>query len=190
MAKPLPKQQELLGLLRYDPKSGRLYFRERCPDMFPDGAQFDRHHSCAKWNTRLAGRLADTEISNAGYRRVVLWKQRYAAHRIVWKMLHGEDPAIIDHKNGCRADNRERNLINGTRRSNQRNTKRMSNNTSGRTGVHWCNTKRRWIASVVDLAGKRRKRSFLSKAEAVAGRHELQKGMGYTERHGRREARR
>ncbi|WP_220386166.1 HNH endonuclease signature motif containing protein, partial [Klebsiella pneumoniae] len=45
-----------------------------------------------------------------GYIRVKVDGALVMAHRIVWKMLHGDEPSFIDHINGDRSDNRPKNL--------------------------------------------------------------------------------
>lgn len=49
--------------------------------------------------------------------------QYYAAHRLAWVYMTGEQPDIIDHINGLRHDNSWSNLRNGTHRDNCLNKK-------------------------------------------------------------------
>ncbi|MGU3904773.1 HNH endonuclease [Escherichia coli] len=53
----------------------------------------------------------------------------------------------IDHINGIRHDNRIENLRLVKKSANQRNRIKLSkNNSSGISGVYFCNTRKRWIA--------------------------------------------
>lgn len=58
------------------------------------------------------------------------------AHRIVWWMVHGREPSLIDHINGVRTDNRLCNLREVTRRVNAQNKRPENpNNRFGLLGV-------------------------------------------------------
>jgi hypothetical protein len=92
----------------------------------------------------LAGYLHST-----GYRCVEIDHQIYLAHRIIWKMTTGNDPAIlIDHKDGDKANNRRSNLREATKGENQRNSKKSVSNTSGVKGVCWDVQAQRWRAQL------------------------------------------
>jgi len=107
-------------LLRYDAWSGKLYWRSRTPEMFggDDKVSLGKWRS---WTTRFAGREAFTAIMNNGYRASMLDGKLYLAHRIIWKLVHDEEPDVIDHINRDRTDNRLRNLRNVTQAANLQN---------------------------------------------------------------------
>jgi hypothetical protein len=96
-AKELPAIEELNAAFTYDAESGRLMWKVR-----PDER--------SSWNTRFAGKEAFTCINNSGYRSGTFSGRGYLAHRIIWKMVHGDEPGQIDHINGDRTDNRAVNL--------------------------------------------------------------------------------
>jgi HNH endonuclease len=77
-----------------------------------------------------------------GYRRVCVDQVSYARHRLIWKMLKGYDPDIIDHINGIPGDDRIENLQNTTQRHN---TQKSLNTTDRKIqlplGVHPCKSK-------------------------------------------------
>lgn len=138
-AKELPDPEYLRQRLRYEPETGKLYWRER-PDM-PTG-----------WNARYAGALAFNTPHKDGYRRGRIAGTSILAHRVVWAVVHGFWPTQeIDHENGDPADNRVANLREASRADNNRNRARGRNNTSGVVGVNWCGRERRWH---VQLAGR------------------------------------
>lgn len=79
----------LVNLLRYDAATGDLFWCQGHP---------------------RAGHLAG-RVGPDGYRRIRSKEASVAAHRVVWRILRGEWPALgLDHINGNRADNRIENL--------------------------------------------------------------------------------
>lgn len=73
-------------------------------------------------------------------------------HREVMGAKKGEE---LDHKNRNKLDNRKSNLHLTDRVGNCRNRGVMSHNTSGVSGVHWLESKRRWIVRIGDGSSKR-----------------------------------
>jgi hypothetical protein len=88
--KPIPSVAEITKRYRYDAQSGLFYWRSD-PEII----------AC---NIRQGG---------AGYRTLYFPKpvRDIAAHRVVWKLITGNDPqGVVDHINGIRDDNRPDNL--------------------------------------------------------------------------------
>lgn len=106
--KPLPSAAELRALFRYDPSRGLLFWRARASAYF---------------NARFAGRAAGSlhygflcvGVKGWGILRV---------HRVIWKMMHDEEPEVVDHIDGNRANNRLRNLRAATCAQNNVNRRR------------------------------------------------------------------
>jgi hypothetical protein len=70
-------------------------------------------------------------------------------HRIIWKMMTGEDPDLeIDHVNGSRADNSWANLRPATHTQNSQNKRLLAANRSGFKGVSFDARKNRRRASI------------------------------------------
>jgi len=91
--KQLPSQETLRGLFSYDPDTGHL-------------TNLSTRSSRAVKGDR-AGSLMGT-----GYRRILIDNVEYGEHRLIWKLVYGEDPNIIDHINSLPCDNRLCNLRN------------------------------------------------------------------------------
>src|SRR3546814_9559270 len=99
----MPPQDELARLLRYDEATGDLYWMER-----PGSNRF---------NGARAGKLANHE-SRLGYMVVTIHRKHWMAHRIIWKLIYGEEPTEVDHISGRRNDHRLSNLRASDRQTN------------------------------------------------------------------------
>lgn len=131
---PLPSFEELHSIFEY--KDGVLYYKD------------DRGSNKTK------GKAAGV-FDGKGYVLVSINKRLYKAHRIIFKMIHGFDPDVIDHVDGNKSNNAIENLRNATKAQNGWNCKTKTENASGVKGVHWCNEKNKWIAKLrIDGARK------------------------------------
>lgn len=110
-------QARLKELLRYEPETGVFtWLVAPRRGMFP-GDVAGCWSEPAGWVIRVDCRL-------------------YLAHRLAWLYMTGEWPKNeIDHIDVSRRNNRWANLREATRRQNQANTPKQSNNTSGFKGV-------------------------------------------------------
>lgn len=177
----LPSQDVLNQFLRYDPDSGKLFWRARTDDMFTGGD--DRTN--AAWNSRYAGKEAFITANVKGYLYGSIHKQKMKAHRVIWKMVTGQEPDQIDHINGDAADNRWVNLRDVAGWENQRNMKRPKNNTSGHIGVSWDSNRNLWSAEIWNRGKKHALGRFENIDDAVAARRAAQEQFGFHPNHGR-----
>ena len=146
--KTLPDQDVLWQLLDYCPESGRLTWRERLPEHFNETPGRAAEDICVKWNTRRAGTAALGSIPKSGYCTGHLLGAHVKAHRVIYKMIHGEEPEFIDHINGNRADNRIENLRPVTLQDNAKNRRMNASNQSGAAGVQYSPRLRKWVAAI------------------------------------------
>jgi len=147
--------------------------------VYENGKLFNRtDRRCAR-----KGREAGTFCKHTGYRKVYFDRRVYYTHRLIWKLLYGEDPEEIDHINGNRSDNRITNLRSVCHYENMRNSKQYSGNTSGVTGVSWCKDRPKWRAGI----GGKVLGDFDRFEDAVAARKQAEKEYGYHPNHGRGE---
>lgn len=180
----LPSPATLRQQLRYEPKTGRLFWRERSPDSFADG-KYPKERSCSAWNSRFAGKEAFKRANKYGYRNGQVNNIQMKAHRVVWAICKGEWPqAHIDHINGDTGDNRIENLRDVSASVNMRNAKMSKNNTSGHTGVTWNKKNSKWYAQGRAKGRYLHLGSFDSIEDAVQAREDFNRQNGYTERHG------
>ncbi|HZS57510.1 MAG TPA: HNH endonuclease [Bryobacteraceae bacterium] len=126
-----PRHDVLIqDLLRYEPETGRLYWRVG-------------HHRI------VAGQIAGSRHL-CGYWSIVVARRRYLAHRIAWFLFYGEWPiSRIDHINGDGCDNRIKNLRLATNSENLANGCLRSSNTSGFKGVSYIKAEGRWRSSIM-----------------------------------------
>lgn len=186
-AKPLPDQVLLLKLLRYEPETGRLFWLPRTPDLFKDGG-IGRDAMCRAWNARNAGREAfpcTAPKGARGYVQAQIFKRKYLKHRIIWKLVTGDEPDQIDHINGDKADNRFANLRSVTCAENMRNLARHSHNKSGCTGVFWNDQFDRWQAHITVGGHTRHLGLHRNKDAAIRARKAAERRLGFHPNHGR-----
>lgn len=163
-------------LLRYSPKSGLLFWRERGPEWFKNEA------ACKTWNKRFAGKLAFPSTTSKGYKQGRILYRLYLAHRVVWLMATGSWPEDeLDHDNGKRKDNRFENLFETDSLGNKKNAKLSVLNSSGVPGVSWIERRRRWQVRV----GREHVGYFETLESATTARLEAAAERGYHENHGR-----
>jgi hypothetical protein len=169
---PLPPADYLRQRLRHEPDTGRLYWLD-CETM------------PKTWRTRYAGREAFTCIKPTGYRMGRIDHKAYQAHRVIWALHHGEDPAgEIDHINRDRCDNRIENLRVVSHQENHRNTGLRKNNTSGAMGVSWFAASRKWSAYLMADGVKKHLGYFHERDDAVAARKAAEAEYGFHANHG------
>lgn len=186
--KPLPDQATLLKLLRYEPETGKLFWLARPPEMFSDGG-IGRSATHQAWNRRYP----DTEAAPCqkpkgarGYRQINLCGRKYLVHRVIWKMVTGQEPPEVDHISGDKADNKWRNLRASDTVANKKNMAMQGRNKSGCTGVFWNNQLSRWQAFI--SVGKKRKHLGVHKDRdaAIRARKAAERHYGYGPNHGRK----
>lgn len=189
--KPLPPADLLRQLLDYDPATGSIMWKARTDvELFAQtSGRFSREAKARMWNGRFAGKSAFNRVTEWGHRCGKLLDEHYHAHRIIWKMIYGQDPpGIIDHINGDGSDNRIENLRVVDSIGNCRNSATARNNTSGCSGVYFRSTGRgikRWVAMIGDGKRARFLGIFLTKEQAIHARKGAERELGYHPNHGR-----
>ena len=141
----LPDREYLLECLSYCHLSGRLYWK------FRPREHFRTLRAMNAWNTKQPGTVAG-KLQNTGHIVISINKRRYLAHRIVFKMMTGEEPPrYIDHKNTTENDNRFQNLRIATHSQNLANRGPQKNNKHGFKGV---TPSRNGFMSMITCKGK------------------------------------
>ena len=133
-------------ILRYDDKSGQLFWLPRTPDLFRSNLR-SADHCCAIWNARYAGKKAFNFQNALGYWYGRLFDIGVAAHHAVFAIHHGRWPTEIDHINRNPSDNRIENLRETSRAENLLNTASRGGSSKFK-GVSWCKRDKTWMAYI------------------------------------------
>lgn len=181
----IPSPDLLRKLLRYEPETGRLFWKERGPDVMQHVTR-SPEDACLAWNRKFSGREAFT-ANRTGYKVGNIFNRTFAAHRIAWAITHGEWPQnFIDHINGDRADNRLCNLRSVSQLENMRNVRKNPLNTSGITGVYKNTHTRLWSAKISVKNRSQHLGYFETREEAAQARLAAENELGFSVTHGRR----
>lgn len=165
----LPEQQTLLKLFNYDQDTG-IVTRLTRPNN-------------RNWVGEVVG-----SAHIGGYLTVCIDGISYLLHRVIWKMVTGEDPVLLDHGDGVRTNNRWRNLNSVSEAENCKNQARSCMNKSGVIGV--CREARpnrtgKWIAQIGSGPTHRWLGAYPTFEQAVAARKAAEVELGYNSNHGR-----
>ena len=174
----IPTPQQLRKVLKYNPKTGKLFWRRRDVSMFSHGYR-DAQGNCNNWNSRYSDREAFNSFSK-GYLIGGVFGKRMKAHRVAWAIHYGKWPTgQIDHINGKRDDNRIENLRDVSGIENHRNMKRPLTNTTGHIGVYAHGDKWRVKVKNIHIG------VFDSFENAVSARFDAASRLGFHKNHGR-----
>jgi len=170
--------EALREFLRYQPETGRLFWRERDARWFKSA----NHHS--GWNKKHANREV-TCVSGSGYLVVHIFRTRFFAHRVIWAISNDAWPEQIDHIDGNPRNNKLSNLRSVTCAENMRNKARYRHNKCGHYGILHLpkkgTTPERWLAVV----NRKKLGRFFSLEEALAARDAAILAAGFHPNHGR-----
>jgi hypothetical protein len=165
-------------LLRYEPDTGKIFWKDRPESMFKTRLSF------LMWSSRFPGKEAFCCDDGLGYMAGEIFGKRYLAHRVAWLLATGGWPSgDIDHIDGDGKNNRLSNLRDVPHQINSRNQKIRKNNTSGETGVY-ARRSGKWLAAVKVDGRFITIGTYKTKEDAAAARREANEKIGFTERHG------
>ena len=175
----LPSKEYLEECFTYDPETGKLYWR------FRPETHFKNKRAMSIWNGRFPGSIALDSEHGDGYKCGKLNSQPVKAHRIIYKLLHGIDPEVIDHVKGETSDNKITNIESVSVSENNKNRKTPFNNTSGVIGVSWHDKANKWHARI-GINGKQKHLGLFDDFQgAVDCRRKAEVEYGYHTNHGR-----
>lgn len=181
---PIPDVARLNLLLDYQPSTGKLFWKTREASSFSATACRTPEQLCNIWNGKSAGKPAFNCKRQDGYLVGSIDTIRLLAHRVVFKMLHGYDPAVIDHDDGDPSNNTPSNLIDGTQKTNMRNRRLSKNNSSGFNGVYFTPSRNMWEARIAVNNVSIFLGYFATKQEAITARSNAAHHQQYHPNHG------
>ena len=169
--KPTLTYERVNELLRYDPATGKMYWKVR-RQRIKQGAE--------------AGSTVKSKYHRTQYRQVGIDGKVYLSHRVAWLLHYGVWPDTgIDHWDGNGLKNLSSNLREASKKENGRNARMRRDNTSGFTGVHWYKDAKKWRARI-QISNKEKHLGYFTDINDAKAAYEDAKVMnGFTERHGR-----
>lgn len=117
-----------------------------------------------------AGMRAGCFSKSSVYRSISIDNKTYIEHRIVFLMINGYLPEMVDHGNGQKTDNHAGNLRDSNKYTNQQNTKAMSTG-CGLKGARFDKSRNLWMSSIRVM----KKRIFLGRFKTKEEAHEAYK---------------
>lgn len=140
---------------------------------------FSNERQFVRWNKYYAGTVAG-HVTKRGYRIIKIFAEGFSAHRIVWKIITGDNPGEIDHINRNKLDNRRANLRDVSRSVNMLNRGVLANNTSGHKHIVWFPRLKKWTVQLsIEGKGQRQLAYCDTIEEAIEVRDRLYEEFGY-----------
>ena len=151
---------------------------------------YDKHTGAITWKVQRSNVYVGDRaghVGTDGYRTISINGMAYKAHRIAWALAYGRWPRCeLDHINHKRDDNRIKNLRLAHQNGNHRNKCTYTNSKSGKSGVHWHKTKKKWRAQICIDKKQSHLGFFDNLSDAVKSRKNAEKNAGYHVNHGMR----
>lgn len=165
MTRILVSIDDLRKLVRYDAKTGKLFWLPRPASMF-----FREWHARV-WNTKWAGKETFLTPHRSGATKGLLLSGGYFAHEIAWALYTGDWPkGRVHHVNGDKSDNRISNLRDVPKELRRDTTLRYNGSRSGHVGVQWLADKMKWAAFIYQDGKPKRLGYFKYLGDAVDAR--------------------
>lgn len=185
----IPSQDYLKECFDYNEKTGALTWKHRPIHHFRSG--YRSAEGCMNnWNSKMAGKPAFTAVAQTGgyYFGTLDNVKGIKAHRIIWKLFYGEDPAgkEIDHIDGDPTNNGIENLRLVDRVENAANLKLQERNKSGVHGVRWWAQSGKWRVTITRNRVCQHIGMFECLDDAIAARKEAEKRLNFHPNHGSR----
>ncbi len=100
------------------------------------------------FNSKYAGKLCNSE-HNCGYISIHIRNKSYLAHRVIWKLITGNDAHIgIDHIDGNKRNNEFSNLRLASKQQNAYNRGKSPRNKTGFKGVSFDSQRNKYYACI------------------------------------------
>lgn len=176
----LPSQEYLLSLFIFDFSIGKMTWKNRPIEHFPNIKTWK------VWNSKNAGNEAFTAKREDNYYVGSINSKMYRKSRILYKAYHGIEPEVVDHEDGNPLNNDITNLRNVSYQTNQKNQKLNKNNSSGHIGVRFTH-RGKWQAYGIKNGRQLSIGTTDNYEEACKLRQDWQEKENYHESHGKRQ---
>lgn len=166
--KTIPTPEELRKLLRYEPETGKLFWKHRPEELFKNPK------AAAPWNGRFAGKQAFTSDADAslGYPQGTINGRSYLATKVIFAIQLGKWPEKeVFCINGDLRDTTWKNLKLADHSQLCQKKKIGKNNTSGVKGVSWHSAIEKWQARI-EVNGKTHYLGYFHDKEDAAKAYE------------------
>jgi hypothetical protein len=174
----------LKALIFIDESTGNIYWKERSDHFFKSKKRSAKSNASA-WNKVYKNKLAFNFITRSGYLKGTLFGRKFYAHRVVYAYFNNVWPVQIDHIDGNKLNNKLSNLRNVDQSTNSKNLPKSKSNTTGFTGVHFDNRRKKFIAKLMVNKRSIHIGEFTSLDEAISARKNANINYSFHENHGR-----
>lgn len=138
----LPSIEYINEAVEYNSATGGLFWKIR------PLAHFKNPHGMNTFNSKHAGKSCTAKHAS-GYFSLRLDGRTYLVHRVIWKIITGDDPVSgIDHKDTCKSNNKWANLRLANKSENGCNVSIKSRNKTGYKGVSFDTKRNKFFASI------------------------------------------
>lgn len=141
--KPLPSQEYLKTILKYEKETGHVYWKK-------------------------TGKIVKSCTKDLGdkYKRIMIDNIHYTLHRVIYQLHYGNlsSEDVIDHIDRNKQNNKIENLRKTNVFVNNQNQGERKNNTSGYKGVSWSKQRKKWRATIT-INGKHKTLGFSESKE-------------------------
>jgi len=143
----LPSVEYLKECFIYDSESGLLTWKKRPLHHFKNS------HGMNTFNSKYSGSVCKSSHI-CGYITMSISSKKYLAHRVIWKLMTGDDANdFIDHIDGNKKNNSFSNLRLASKQQNAYNCKRSCKNKTGFKGVSFDSQRNKYYACI-NIRGK------------------------------------
>jgi hypothetical protein len=180
---PIFSVDRLRQLVKYDSKTGALFWKPRQPSDFLC-AESSRARVSNGWNAKYADQPIESRMGDG---RVIVhfnlgrrWRTQGA--RVAWAIHHGTWPeGLVDHIDGDCTNDRIENLREVSASENNRNQRIGRRNTSGKVGVTFFKRTGKWRAWI-NIDGRSHSLGYFTEIEdAIAARVAAENRHGFFE---------
>lgn len=157
--KKLPSHEFLLECFEYDKDTGILSWITRPEHHFKD------ERTCNNWNNKKAYTPVNLHFKS-NYHLIAIDGEYYGSHRIIWKLVTGNEPLLLDHIDNDSLNNKWDNLREVTLA--QSNQNRSRTNTPYKKGVTYRKNTKRYRSQIDKDGVNYELGTYLTEDEAFA----------------------